>query len=460
VITRFVPSTVIALLVSETVLIGCAFAVGMYFLSEIDPMVWLLYDDGLIRIALLLGALLVGFYFQDLYTVILPPSRFFLVQQFCLVFGLGFLFQALLSYGAPTLVLPRRAMMFGSAVSLVALPLWRSIYASLVMQAASAERLLFLGASNVSRRIVERIQTQPELGMKAIGFVADVGPEEEPPLEAPVLGPMPGFRQIVRDTRPNRVVVGLSERRQAMPVLDLLDVNFSGVQVEEAAVVFEHVFKRVSTEELRPSQLIFSRELGPRPRTLQLQALYSFLIALIGIVLTAPLMLLVGILVRLTSPGPALYRQVRTGRNGVPFTVYKFRSMRADAEDTTGAVWATKGDARITAVGRWLRKLRIDELPQFFNVLKGEMLIVGPRPERPEFVATLSQQIPFYPQRHCIRPGITGWAQINHKYGDTLEDTVVKLEFDLYYIKNLSPSLDMYIIFQTLKVMLLSRGAQ
>jgi lipopolysaccharide/colanic/teichoic acid biosynthesis glycosyltransferase len=134
--------------------------------------------------------------------------------------------------------------------------------------------------------------------------------------------------------------------------------------------------------------------------------------------------------------------------------------MRADAEKMTGAVWATKGDARITPLGRWLRKLRIDELPQFFNVLKGEMSIVGPRPERPEFVATLSQQIPFYPQRHCIRPGITGWAQINHKYGDTLEDTVVKLEFDLYYIKNLSPSLDMYIIFQTLKVMLLSRGAQ
>jgi len=179
-----------------------------------------------------------------------------------------------------------------------------------------------------------------------------------------------------------------------------------------------------------------------------------------GVVILAPLMLLVALLVRLTSPGPALYRQLRVGRNGSLFSVYKFRSMRIDAEKETGAVWAAKNDPRVTRLGKTLRRLRIDELPQLFNVLKGEMSIVGPRPERPEFVATLSEQIPFYRQRHCIRPGITGWAQINHKYGDTIEDTVTKLEYDLYYIKNLSPSLDFYIIFQTLKVMVQQRGAQ
>jgi len=151
---------------------------------------------------------------------------------------------------------------------------------------------------------------------------------------------------------------------------------------------------------------------------------------------------------------------VRVGMNGVPFTLYKFRSMRADAEAQTGAVWATKDDPRVTPVGRVLRKLRIDELPQLFNVLKGEMSMVGPRPERPEFVRALSEKIPYYRQRHCVRPGITGWAQVNYKYGDTLEDTIRKLEYDLYYIKNMSTSLDSYIIFLTIKAILLSRGSQ
>jgi lipopolysaccharide/colanic/teichoic acid biosynthesis glycosyltransferase len=148
------------------------------------------------------------------------------------------------------------------------------------------------------------------------------------------------------------------------------------------------------------------------------------------------------------------------GLLGSTFVLYKFRSMYVDAEDRTGAVWAVRDDPRITPLGRWLRRLRLDELPQFFNVLRGEMSIVGPRPERPEFVRTLAEQIPFYRQRHCIKPGITGWAQINHKYGDTIEDSVRKLEFDLYYIKNLSLALDAYIIFHTGKTMLLSRGAQ
>ena len=178
------------------------------------------------------------------------------------------------------------------------------------------------------------------------------------------------------------------------------------------------------------------------------------------LILTFPLMLLVALAVRLTSPGPILLRQKRVGRGDVVFTVYKFRSMYADAETRTGAVWATRNDPRITPVGRFIRRVRLDEIPQLFNVLKGEMAIAGPRPERPEFVKTLNETIPYYRQRHCVKPGITGWAQINYKYGDTIEDTIAKLEYDLYYIKNMSVSLDAYIFFHTLKTMLLSRGAQ
>jgi exopolysaccharide biosynthesis polyprenyl glycosylphosphotransferase len=183
-------------------------------------------------------------------------------------------------------------------------------------------------------------------------------------------------------------------------------------------------------------------------------------VAVIGLVLALPIMLVTALAVRLSSPGPVLYRQTRVGLNGSLFTLYKFRSMRADAEAGTGAVWAQKDDPRVTKVGRLIRRIRFDELPQLYNVLKGEMSIVGPRPERPEFVKALNEQIPYYRQRHCVRPGITGWAQVNYKYGDTLEDTITKLEYDLYYIKNMSLALDNYIIFHTLKAMLLTRGAQ
>jgi exopolysaccharide biosynthesis polyprenyl glycosylphosphotransferase len=250
------------------------------------------------------------------------------------------------------------------------------------------------------------------------------------------------------------------ERRNRVPVSDLLELRFAGHIIEEAASAFERVCGRVSIKELRPSQLIYSGELGPSRSTLLLQAFTHTVVAVVVSLVSLPITILTALAVRLSSPGPILYRQVRVGMDGVPFTLYKFRSMRVDAEAETGAVWATRDDPRVTIVGRIIRRLRFDELPQLFNVLKREMSIVGPRPERPEFVKALSEQIPYYPQRLCVRPGITGWAQVNYKYGDSFEDTVTKLEYDLYYIKNMSLSLDGYILFHTIKAMLLTRGAQ
>jgi exopolysaccharide biosynthesis polyprenyl glycosylphosphotransferase len=261
--------------------------------------------------------------------------------------------------------------------------------------------------------------------------------------------------------RPSRIVVGLIERRSSLPVARLLEMRLSGIHIEDALSMYEAAFERISTRELRPSQLIFSStELGPNRNRVLLQSVYSMAAAALATLIAAPVMLSVAILVKLTSPGPALLRQRRVGKNDRLFTLYKFRSMVTNAEARSGAVWAQRNDPRITPVGRWLRRFRLDELPQLFNVLKGDMSIVGPRPERPEFVIELEKRIPYYRHRHCIKPGITGWAQINHKYGDTIEDTIVKLEYDLYYIKNLAPALDAVIMFRTAKVMLLSRGAQ
>jgi exopolysaccharide biosynthesis polyprenyl glycosylphosphotransferase len=255
--------------------------------------------------------------------------------------------------------------------------------------------------------------------------------------------------------------VGLRERRSHLPVIQLLELRLSGIRIEDVMATYEMAFERISTQELRPSQLVFSAGgLGPNRTGVRLQGAYSLVIAAIAVLAAAPVMLLVASLVKLTSSGPALFRQQRVGKNNRVFTLYKFRSMVRNAEASSGAVWAAPHDPRVTPLGRWLRRLRLDELPQLFNVLKGDMSIVGPRPERPEFVAELEKRIPYYRQRHCIKPGITGWAQIKHKYGDTIEDTIVKLEYDLYYIKNLAPALDAVIMFHTAKVMLLSRGAQ
>ncbi|MCC6537253.1 MAG: sugar transferase [Bryobacterales bacterium] len=458
-IHRIVPSTIWALLISEAAIVFTAHVAATYLLMDVDPWLWLFYDDGFLRISAIVLWMVLGLYFQDLYSNFRIRSRFVLVQQVSLALGSTFLFQALVSYIAPRLLLPRWIMMVGSLLVLVLLPLWRLAYSHLVLQTLATEQTLFLGASPMAQQIAKRMEEHTELGCRVLGFLAEEAELAGLP-EPWRLGRFDQLREMVDRLKPDRVVVGLTERRQRMPVQDLLSVSFGGTRVEEAATTYEGVLQRVSTLQLRPSQLIFSRELGPRPSRLKLQLVYSTFLAAIGLIVAGPVMLLVAALVKLTSPGPAVYSQRRTGLHGKPFMVYKFRSMRVDAEAKTGAVWASKDDPRITRFGKIIRKTRLDELPQLFNVLRGDMSLVGPRPERPEFVTLLAEKIPFFPHRHCVRPGITGWAQINHKYGDTLEDTVTKLEYDLYYIKNLSPMLDFFIMFQTVKVMLLSRGSQ
>jgi sugar transferase (PEP-CTERM system associated) len=240
----------------------------------------------------------------------------------------------------------------------------------------------------------------------------------------------------------------------------LLEMKLDGVAFDHLATVYEEYTGKIAVENLRPSWLIFSqgfqktRLLAAGKRTLDMTA------AAVGLVLAAPLMALVAVAIRLTSPGSVFYHQERVGLHGHIFTIHKFRSMRPDAEASTGPVWAAKdGDPRITPIGRLLRRTRIDELPQLWNVLKGDMSFVGPRPERPEFVKELTQQIRFYGQRHVVRPGVTGWAQVRYTYGASAEDALEKLQYDLFYIKNMSLALDLFVILATVKTVLLRKGA-
>jgi sugar transferase (PEP-CTERM system associated) len=456
----FVPAGTLALLISEILLVTGAFILASYLILPVDPGDYLIYEGGLKSIGLVVLSILVGLYLHDLYTEIHLKSSIILLQQLCLVMGIAFLMQGLVSYVDRDMRIPLRVMALGSSLAMASIFFWRHLFTAYVVQVVGRDRLLLVGDSPVLVAIAEHIASHPEKGMAVTGYVSDFPDQGANHPGGKVLGPVASLREIVMATRPSHIVVGMFERRNCMPVNELLELRFGGNMIEEAASAYERVCGRVCVQELRPSQLIYSGELGPRRQTLLYQSLSNIVVAGIGVVVAAPVMLLVALAVRLSSPGPVLYRQVRVGLDGESFTLFKFRSMRADAEAKTGAVWASKDDPRITTVGRITRKLRLDELPQLFNVLKGEMSIVGPRPERPEFVKTLSSRIPYYRQRHCVRPGITGWAQINYKYSENLEDTIEKLEYDLFYIKNMSLSLDTYIIFHTMKTMLLSRGAQ
>jgi sugar transferase (PEP-CTERM system associated) len=458
----FVPTSTLALLVSEAVLIfTCYIAAAYIVFVDIDPQVFLLYDSGLARIALAAGMIMLGLYFHDLYAKFRIRSRILLVQQLCLVIGIAFIAQAVLSYLNRNWILPKWLMIYGSGLVLLTLTAWRIVFTAAIRKAVGAQRILFIGTSPAVFEIAEHLDGNPELGLSALGYLdeeCDVSRETPEPSRR--LGCLGDLRRVAGQMQPDRIVVGLRERRMRMPVNDLLELRLSGVQTEEIASLYETTFGRVCAREIRPSHLVFSSDLGPRRHSVQVQSIYSTAIAFIATLVTLPIMLIVAAIVKLTSPGPILHRQVRVGHHDRLFTVLKFRSMYQDAEARTGAVWAKKNDPRITPAGKWLRRLRLDELPQLINVLRGDMSIVGPRPERPEFVKTLSEQIPYYRQRHCVKPGITGWAQINYKYGDTIDDTITKLEYDLYYIKNLSLSLDLFIMFHTVKTMILLRGAQ
>lgn len=452
----FIPASVVGLLLSEALIVLACYTLSVWVVG-LDPGFYLFAENNYWKLLLVTGLIILVMYFQDLYTELRIISRILLVQQVALAVGCALLIMAFLGYLKPEFLLGRWLMIVGSAAVLVLLPLWRIFYWNYVVAGLKSERVLLLGNSSILGEVITEITSRPEFGYSILGYLCEGGPCDFP---ITCLGSLADVRRVCAEYKPTRVIVGMAERRNRLPVQDLLEIRFGGVIIEDASDTYEMALRRVCSRKIQPSQLIFSSMLGPRRHAITIQKFYSFIIGIVGLVITSPLMLLAALAVRLSSPGPILYRQRRVGLNGHVFNLYKFRSMYADAEARTGAVWAKVDDPRITPIGRWLRKLRLDELPQFWNVVRGDMAIVGPRPERPEFVDLLAHQIPYYRQRLAVKPGITGWAQINHKYGDTALDAMIKLEYDLYYIKNLAPALDFYIIFHTMKVMMLSRGAQ
>ena len=322
------------------------------------------------------------------------------------------------------------------------------------------ERVLVLGTAEAGITLVRELLVRPELNVKVIGFLDEKGENIGKSLVNPsIIGSVNQVSDIVKEEGVSRVILSLNERRGCTPIEQLLQLKFSGVQVEDAHTVYEKVTGKILLADLAPSWLFLSDGFRKSPALLAAKRCVDIAVSVLGIILTLPLMVLIAFAIWLETGSPTLFRQERVGLGQHPFTILKFRSMSQDAE-AHGPTWASNNDPRITPLGRLLRKFRVDELPQFFNVLRGEMSLVGPRPEQTQLCQMLNELIPMYWRRHTIRPGVTGWAQTKYHYGSTIEDAKRKLEYDLYYIKNLSFKLDLSIILASFKVILLGRGAK
>lgn len=347
-------------------------------------------------------------------------------------------------------------------VGFVAVYLFRRAFHWFFYKWRFGERVAVVGSSAEAQQIARMVLDTPMSGFELFGIVEEPG---QPPLPAgpgapPVVGQLEQLRSLCRDEGVSRVVVALRERRGKVPLDRLLDVRMDGVQVEEREAMYERLTGKLAVESMRPSYLIFGQGFAKDHMTMVSKRLLDVVAAAVGLVLSLPLALATALLIKLTSRGPVFFCQERTGQDGVPFKLIKFRTMRVDAEKESGPVWAQKNDARVTPIGRFLRLSRLDEIPQFLNILAGQMSFVGPRPERPHFVEQLKQSIPFYPLRHTVKPGLTGWAQVRHPYGASIEDAQEKLRYDLYYIKNMGLLFDVSIMFRTIAVILRGSGAR
>ena len=376
--------------------------------------------------------------------------------------GAGCLLLGIVYFVFPALLLGRGIFFISLALVPAFVALDRITLDRIWQAAAPRSRFVILGTSRLAAVVAAELAKRRDLNAEFVGFVepfgSTTGRSELP--GGPILGDGDSLPAIAATHAVTRVIVALEDRRNTLPIRDLLRMKVHGICIEDAQTVIAALTGRVWLETVRPSWFVFSDGFRRSTITLISKRALDLVSAILGLVLALPVMLVVAILVRLDSAGPVIYRQRRVGLHGRCFEVLKFRSMRTDAENGTGAKWATRNDPRVTRIGRWLRKYRFDELPQFINVLRGDMSLVGPRPERPEFVEELAKQIPYYDERHSVRPGITGWAQVQYQYGSSQEDAFRKLEYDLFYLKNMSLLYDCVILLKTIGIVLTGHGGQ
>jgi sugar transferase (PEP-CTERM system associated) len=453
----YFPTRTLLLTVTEALLVTLAFTVSVVFWAgtAMDANIYLLYENGFGRIGLVVGIFVLLMYYFDLYDSIVLSNRREVVTRLVGVLGCAFVALSVLYYAFPEISLVGGTLWLGVAIVGVTVPAWRKLFFVLNRSARFSERAILYGDGPLAIPLMEEIASRSELGVRVVGFIGN---------STETAAGIPRFdeddlQDVVEQRNVRRVVVTMGDRRGKLRVDQLLKLKTKGVYIQDGPEYYESITGKIPLESVRLSWLIFSPGFHVRAALRLYKRMFSLLLGSLAIVITSPIMLLAAIAVRLGSRGPAIFRQKRVGENGKLFTVYKFRSM-FEGSDKIKLTPAEHGDPRVTRVGKWLRRTRVDELPQLINIVKGDMAFVGPRPFVPEQEEECAAQIPFYRERWLVKPGATGWAQINRGYNATLEDNREKLAYDLFYIKNVSFGLDLFIMFSTIKILLLGRGGR
>jgi len=453
----YFPTRTLLLTVTEALLVTLAFTVSVVFWAgtAMDANIYLLYENGFGRIGLVVGIFVLLMYYFDLYDSIVLSNRREVVTRLVGVLGCAFVALSVLYYAFPEISLVGGTLWLGVAIVGVTVPAWRKLFFVLNRSARFSERAILYGDGPLAVPLMEEIASRSELGVRVVGFIGN---------STETAAGIPRFdeddlQDVVEQRNVRRVVVTMGDRRGKLRVDQLLKLKTKGIYIQDGPEYYESITGKIPLESVRLSWLIFSPGFHVRAALRLYKRMFSLLLGSLAIVITSPIMLLAAIAVRLGSRGPAIFRQKRVGENGKLFTVYKFRSM-FEGSDKIKLTPAEHGDPRVTRVGKWLRRTRVDELPQLFNIVKGDMAFVGPRPFVPEQEEECAAQIPFYRERWLVKPGATGWAQINRGYNATLEDNREKLAYDLFYIKNVSFGLDLFIMFSTIKILLLGRGGR
>jgi sugar transferase (PEP-CTERM system associated) len=451
----YFPTRTLLLCMSELLLVLVSMIIGTVVSTGLaDADLALMYEGGLMKIVLITAVVFIWMYYFDLYETNVLGNRREVFTRITQVFGATCASLAAIYYIFPNSQLTMPILGTGSVCVVVAWTAGRRLFLHVNRTTAFAERTLFLGNGPLIKPLIDDIKARPELGLSPVGIVTD----ETIDASAPVLGDPNQLLDIVVNKKIDRVVIDMSERRGKLPVDALLELKTCGVTIQDAGELYEVIEGRIPLQSLKVSWLLFSPGFQPTRGLLIYKRMLSILLALPALIISSPVMALVALAIRLDSSGDVIFRQKRVGKDGRIFTLYKFRSMYVDCDLAGENRPATKNDGRITRVGKFLRRSRLDEVPQLWNILRGDMYIVGPRPFVCSQEEEYAKEIPFYKQRWVVRPGATGWAQVNRPYCATIEDNREKLEYDLFYIKNASFGLDVLILFKTLKILLLGRG--
>ncbi len=454
-----IPRRTLLVILSEGLLTSFALLLAMGFMTPPSSSVWhsLAHSSAFRRLLVALAICMLSFYYNDLYDLQVLQSMSRTGVKLARGLGCAMFGIALVCYLYPSLSPGQGVAAIAAPAIMLLLVSSRAALQSTAKHARGAERILLVGSGVLGRKVISELQNRYDFNCSVVGLLTEGDDSAADVLTLPNLGSIADLERVCQKHQVARIVLSMRERRGGMPVRELMRLKFQGIQVDDPYSLYERVTGRIVVENLSPSFFIFSDGFKSSQAVRWTKRTFDVCVALAGLILAAPLMCMVAAAIVIEDRGPVFYCQNRVGLNRRTFRIFKFRSMRTSPAGVTPS-WTSDGDSRITRVGKYLRLFRLDELPQFLNVLRGEMSLVGPRPEQPYFCTLLDEKIPYFNYRHSVRPGITGWAQIKYGYGATTEDALRKLELDLFYIKHLSIALDAAVLFETVKVVLFGRG--